>query len=302
LTGTPLENRLDELASLCEFLEPWRTGQPPRRLSPGRELLRLHATLQLRRKKAAVAADLPDRTIIDVDIELTDEQRSTYDRAEREGVVYLRSLGRDLRIEHVLELITRLKQICNICPRTEESAKLLDLEDRVDELLQEGHRALIFSQYADDRFGAQAIARRLARFRPHLLTGALTPDERDRVVSGFKRESGAGLLILTLQVGGHGLNLQEASYVFHFDRWWNPAVERQAEDRAHRIGQTLPVTIYRYLAHDTIEERIAEILRGKQALFDAFVEDVSIDVPASLSRDELLQLFDLGPRSAPRTR
>jgi len=100
--------------------------------------------------------------------------------------------------------------------------------------------------------------------------------------------------VLSLRAGGQGLNLIDASYVFHFDRWWNPAVERQAEDRSHRMGQTLPVTVYAYRCLDTIEDRIDAILRAKQALFDELVDGVSLDLTRLMTRDELLGLFSLG--------
>src|SRR3970040_427932 len=107
------------------------------------------------------------------------------------------------------------------------------------------------------------------------------------------------VLVLSLRAGGQGRNLQEASYVFHFDRWWNPAVENQAEDRSHRLGQTSPVTVYKYVCENTIEERIDGVLRDKQALFDQLVDDVSIDLKKHLSADELFGLFGLEP--APST-
>lgn len=301
LTGTPLENAIDDLASICEFLTPWREGEPPTVLPAGPPLLERHASLQLRRRKADVLAQLPPKTVVEIPLRLAPAQQASYMRAEREGVVRLRELGRDVRIAHVLELIQRLKQICNVCPASGCSAKLDDLGARLETLSAEGHRALVFSQYVREPYGVRAIARRLARFRPLVYTGGLPPAERDRVVARFKTTPGSKALVLSLRAGGQGLNLQEASYVFHFDRWWNPAVERQAEDRSHRLGQHAPVTVYKYVCEDTIEERIDGILRAKQALFDEIVDDVSIDLRARLSREELFRLFDLEPPRPPRS-
>lgn len=294
LTGTPLENSVDELASVCEFLTPWEEGAELPRLAPGPELLALHSTIQLRRKKRDVLPELPSKTVAEIALGLTPAQRDSYLRAEREGVLRLRELGRDVRIAHVLELIMRLKQICNFCPATGESAKLADLESRLEVLAEEGHRALVFSQFVQP-YGVQEIARRLHRFQPLVYTGDQTAWERDRVIATFKWRTEHKALVLSLRAGGQGLNLQDASYVFHFDRWWNPAVERQAEDRTHRLGQTVPVTVYKYVCEGTIEERIDEILRQKQALFDGLVDDVSIDLRRHLTGEELFGLFGMEP-------
>nr|MBA2244778.1 DEAD/DEAH box helicase [Gemmatimonadota bacterium] len=302
LTGTPLENRVEELASICEFLTPGQEEQSLPRLLPGRELTALHATLQLRRKKSDVLPQLPPKSVVEIPLQLSPSQWESYQRAEREGVVWLQDLGRAARVTHVFELIMRLKQLCNFCPRTGESAKLADLEERLDTLADEGHKALIFSQYADDRYGVRALARRLARFQPLAYTGDLSPIARDRAITAFKQRPESRALILSLAAGGQGLNLQEASYVFHFDRWWNPASERQAEDRAHRLGQTSPVTVYKYICEGTIEERIAASLRNKQALFDQLVDDVSIDLGQHLTQDELFGLFGLAPPPASSAR
>lgn len=297
LTGTPLENRIDELASVCEFLAPWRDGDPVLRLEAGTELLERHAALQLRRRKADVLPQLPSKTIIDVPLSLTREQRAAYERAEREGVLYLRRLGRAVTITHILELIVRLKQICNADPATGASAKLDDLEERIETLRAEGHSALVFSQFVEDH-GVAAIAQRLRRFAPLTYTGAQSAEERDAVVGRFRSAAAGAVLIVSLRAGGTGLDLPEASYVVHFDRWWNPAVERQAEDRAHRIGTRVPVTVYRYVTEGTIEERIDAVLRGKQALFDAVVDRVSLDLESVLTAQELFHLFQLDTPSA----
>ena len=295
LTGTPLENSPDDLASVLEFATPLLPPFVPVRLAPGPELSQVHAELQLRRRKRDVLGDLPPKLLSDVTVALTDSQRESYDRAEREGVIELHRKGEAVTVQNVLDLIVRLKQICNFCPVSGQSAKLDDLLPRLEELRADRLRALVFSQFADSTFGAAAIAYRLRAFRPLLYTGAMTPTQRDAVVSEFRENSEYRVLVLSLRAGGQGLNLQDASYVFHFDRWWNPAVERQAEDRSHRLGQTLPVNVYRYICEGTVEERIAEVLRDKQLLFDQMVDDVSLDLRGTLNAEELFGLFGLTP-------
>ena len=204
-----------------------------------------------------------------------------------------------MRIRHVLELITRLKQICNADPETGESAKLDDVRTRLDTLGRQGNRALIFSQYTDEIFGVGAIVRAIDDFHPLAFTGDMSSQERDRVVQLFKTDDSHQALVLSLRAGGLGLNLQEASYVFHVDRWWNPAIERQAEDRSHRYGQVVPVHVFKYTCNGTIEEHIEAILEGKQQLFDELIDDVSVDVGGRLTSEELFGLFGLeAPRRA----
>lgn len=293
LTGTPLENNLDELASVLEAVTPLAAGESPPRLGPGPALHARHKNLQLRRRKADVLPELPPKLNSRVPLALEGPQRESYDRAEREGVIFLREKGTAVRIEHVLELIVRLKQICNFCPRTGRSAKLDDLRHRLGTLVSEGHRALVFSQFVDDRFGVHAVARGLRAFEPMEFTGKLDTAARDACIREFKARPHRKALVLSLRAGGLGLNLQEASYVFHFDRWWNPAVEQQAEDRAHRLGQSVVVNVYHYICENTIEEKIDQILASKRLLFDEHVDGVSIDVPKVLTPDELFGLFGL---------
>ena len=273
------------------------------RYAPGRRLRDRHRELQLRRRKQDVLTQLPPKQVIEIQLELPPGQRATYDRAEHEGVLELRSKGETLRIQHVLELIMRLKQVCNFDPSSGESAKLTEIEERLDTLVAEGHRALLFSQYTNDMFGVAAIAERLARFQPLTFTGSLSGGQRDRVIQSFKADDRHKALVLSLMSGGVGLNLQEASYVFHVDRWWNPASERQAEDRSHRMGQAVPVTVFKYTCQNTIEERIQEVLSAKQQLFDELVDDVSVDLGARLTADEVFGLFGMqAPATSPPSR
>ncbi len=293
LTGTPLENTEDDLASILEFVAPLKEGEDPQRLTPGPKLREWHKGLQVRRKKADVLPQLPAKIVSQIALQLEGSQRESYERAEKEGVIQLREMGETVRVENVLELIMRLKQICNFCPATGQSVKLEDIRERLSTLTSEGYRALIFSQFTESKYGVRAIGSALESFRPLLYTGDLSPSQKDATIKEFKENPAREVLVLSLRAGGQGLNLQEASYVFLFDRWWNPATEHQAEDRSHRLGQTVSVNVYKYTCEDTIEERIDQILQKKQLLFDELVDDVSIDLKSKLTSEELFGLFGL---------
>lgn len=284
LTGTPLENRLDDLLSILEFVVPGRFD--PAQKAAG--LRRLLGEVQLRRHRRDVLKDLPPKYGATVFLELGDDQRAAYRRAETEGLMRLHALGRDLRIIHVLELILRLKQICNFSPEGGQSTKLTDLRGRLESVVAAGEKALVFSQFVEEPFGARRIARDLAEFRPLVYSGDLDGAARTAVIAEFDRAPGRHVLILSLKAGGVGLNLTTASHVFHFDRWWNPAVETQAEDRVHRIGQNRDVHVQAYIVADSIEERIQTILSEKRALFSDVIDGVDAGTLRRLDLDTLL--------------
>ena len=285
LSGTPLENRLDDLVSILNFVAPGRFDR--RSMMVG--LRGLLARMLLRRRRSEVMPELPTKTRFHIALPLLASQRSAYDIAEREGIVWLRSMGDNIRVSHVLELILRLKQICNAHPETGASAKLDDLARRVDDITATGEKALVFSQFVSEPFGVMEVAHRLRGLRPLTLTGRQDVAERARVLGEFAADPARRVLVLSLRAGGVGLNLTAASVVFLLDHWWTPSAGAQAEDRAHRKGQLLPVQVFSYLTPDTIETRIAEIIARKQGLFDAFVDGVDMPGLARLELSDLLE-------------
>jgi SNF2 family DNA or RNA helicase len=291
LTGTPIENRPDDLINLFAFIDPDRV--PPD--APAKDLPGLTGDCILRRVKEDVLADMPPKVVQDVALELTPAQRESYNLAESEGVIRLNELGDTITIQHVFELVMRLKQICNFDTLTGESAKLEQLVADIAEVAESGRKAIVFSQWVRP---LEEMASALAPFGAMLLHGKVPPPERVPVLDRFRADADKHVLLVSYGTGSVGLNLQFANYVFLFDRWWNPAVEDQAINRAHRIGQTETVFVKRFVMRETIEDRIADVLERKRRLFEELIGSNGPPAPLGLSQEEIFGLFDI--RARPR--
>ena len=297
MTGTPVENRLAELWAIVDFANPGLLGPfsgfreryavPVERWGDdgaARRLRALVAPFLLRRVKTdpAVAADLPPKREAIVACTLTREQATLYQAAvdrvfDEEG---LAAEGIDRRGQ-ILALLTALKQICNhpaqylgeTGPLAGRSGKLARTEEMLAEIVAAGDRALVFTQYR--RMGellSRHLSARLGLPDVPFLHGGVPRQARDAMVTAFQTDPDSSpILLVSIKAGGAGLNLTAATHVIHYDRWWNPAVEDQATDRAYRIGQTRSVAVHKLVAAGTLEERIAELLERKRALADAVV-------------------------------
>ena len=292
LTGTPIENSPDDLVGIFEFLSPGylRPGMPLRRMA---ELVGDH---MLRRTKELVQPDMPPKLYRDAELDLTPEQRATYEIAENEGVMRLSEMGEEITIQHVFELVLRLKQICNFDPATGASSKLERLEADLEEVAASGKKAIVFSQWTNT---IEAIRERLARFHPLEYHGKIPSNKRDAVLQAFKEDRRHSVILMSYGAGSVGLNLQFCEYVFLFDRWWNPAIEDQAINRAHRIGAKGAVTVTRMLVMETIEERINEVLEHKREMFNAIFSETGAPSSTGLTHDEIFGLFKLHTPKGP---
>ena len=286
LTGTPVENSPEDLVGIFEFVAP---GHLSADMKP-RTMGRAAGDYVLRRTKDKVLTDLPPKLFRDAELELTPEQRHTYQLAEDEGVLRLTEMGEAATIQHVFELVLRLKQICNFDPATGESAKLERLSADLDEVAASGQKAIVFSQWVGS---LKTLGRRLRRFGTLEYHGQIPSRKRDAVIEQFRDDPKRHVLLISYGAGGVGLNLQFAGYVFLFDRWWNPAVEDQAINRAHRIGAAGPVTVCRFLTLDTIEQRINQILEEKREIFDTIFSDTAPHLHSGLTQQEIFGLFKL---------
>jgi SNF2 family DNA or RNA helicase len=304
LSGTPVENRLDELWSQLHFTNPGLLGgrsdfrdhfsEPIRAGQPGvaAQLRRKIAPFLLRRNKETVAPELPPRTDSVLYCDLSPEERELYNAvyaSTQQQVIEL--LKRGGGVMQALEALLRLRQAsCHsgLLPgqTAQTSAKFERLLTALEHAHADGHKVLVFSQWT----------RLLDLLEPHLGQAGIrfcrldgNTRDREKVVREFQEPNGPETMLLSLKAGGTGLNLTAADHVFLLDLWWNPAVEQQAADRAHRIGQNRPVFVNRLVARDTVEERILKLQAHKRDLADAALGEA--DQAAGLTREDLLELL-----------
>jgi SNF2 family DNA or RNA helicase len=308
LTGTPLENRLLDLWSIVDFIQPSYLGtqeqfteiyeprgenaESAQRIARKRLSAKLRPLL-LRRLKRHVAKDLPDRIEQRRDCELSEEQRKLYLaelRRSREQVMKtVAEKGVNRSQMHVLAALTRLRQICchpRLVGNDAVSGKTETLFELLDSLVAEGQKVLVFSQFVQmlELLSGECAQRQIPT---HILTGQTK--NRQEVVNAFQNDPNAGVFLLSLRAAGTGLNLTTASYVVLYDPWWNPAVEAQAIDRSHRIGQTRTVNAYRLISPGTVEEKIWELQQSKaQTISDVLGEE---GFARSLTKADLDYLF-----------
>ncbi|MBL8797960.1 MAG: hypothetical protein JNM56_28945 [Planctomycetia bacterium] len=291
LTGTPVENRPEDLVNLFAFVDPERIPSD----TPPRQLARLTSDCILRRTTDKVLTEMPPKIIRDTYLELTPAQRESYAMAEKEGVIRLNNLGDTITVQHVFELVMRLKQICNFDPVTGDSAKLERMQADMVEVAESGKKAIVFSQWVEP---LEAIAKALKDLGPLQYHGRIPHPERQPILDQFRNDPKKHVLLMSYGTGSVGLNLQFSNYVFLFDRWWNPAIEDQAIKRAHRLGQKEPVFVTRFVVQDSIEGRIAAVLDKKRELFNELLEQNGPPVQLGLSQDEIFGLFDIRQRAA----
>jgi SNF2 family DNA or RNA helicase len=295
LTGTPVENRLQELWSILDFLNPGYLGSkqffqrrfamPIEKYGDTASLAQLRSLVQpfiLRRLKSDrdIIQDLPDKQEMTVFCGLTADQAALYQQVVEQSLADIESAEGLQRRGMILALLIKLKQICNhpaqylkqATLEQHNSAKLLRLEEMLEEVLAEGDRALIFTQFAEwGKLLKPYLEKQLGR-EIFFLYGSSSKKQREEMIDRFQHDpQGPPIMILSLKAGGVGLNLTRANHVFHFDRWWNPAVENQATDRVFRIGQTRNVQVHKFVCTGTLEEKIHDMIESKKQLAEQVV-------------------------------
>jgi len=321
LTGTPVENRLMDMWSLFHFLTPGYLGnkagfrktyelpiQRNRDPVKTKQLQKLVRPFILRRMKTdpGIIDDLPAKVEQKVYCSLTREQALLYEAAVKEVEQQLESVEGIKRKGIMLSTLTRLKQICNHPNQflqdgsafdQARSHKLLRLNEMVEEALAESSSMLVFTQFVELGDQLEEFLRDHHHCPVHYLHGGTSRKNRERMIDSFQDENTpAGVFILSLKAGGVGITLTQANHVFHFDRWWNPAVENQATDRAYRIGQKQSVFVHKMITLGTLEEKIDQMIEDKHALADSIVESDE-NWLTEIDNDRFRQLISLNRKA-----
>jgi non-specific serine/threonine protein kinase len=316
LTGTPVENRLGDLWSIFDFLNPGLLGtakqftQYTKRLDAGgygplRELIRPYVLRRLKTDRAVIA-DLPDKNELSAYCPLSRRQAALYQEAVDDLARGLREREGIERRGVVLASLVRLKQICNHPSqwlgdgdwREADSGKLQRVRELAEVIAAKQDKLLVFTQF---REMTDPLARFLTEVfgqRGHVLHGGTPVGQRQALVESFQQDDMVPFMVLSLKAGGTGLNLTAASHVVHFDRWWNPSVENQATDRAFRIGQKKNVLVHKFVCRGTVEERIDRMIAAKQKLSDELLTAGAEAALTEMSNQELLSMVSLDMSSA----
>jgi len=320
LTGTPVENRLGDLWSIFDFLNPGLLGsskeftglvkrlaeRPHNPYAPLRELVRPYILRRLKTDKTVIS-DLPDKTEVKAFCQLSRKQAALYEQAVKELAKQLETTDQGIeRKGVVLSFLMRFKQICNHPSQwlgdgawaEEDSGKWARLRDIAEVIAARQEKALVFTQFRE-------VTAPLAAFlgsvfgRPGIVLHGETPvRSRQELVRRFQEDENVGFFVLSLKAGGSGLNLTAASHVVHFDRWWNPAVENQATDRAFRIGQKKNVLVHKFVCRGTVEEKIDELIESKRQLSRDLLEGGAEIALTEMKDEELLKLVALDIKTA----
>jgi superfamily II DNA or RNA helicase len=319
LTGTPVENRASDLWSIFDFLNPGLLGSASEfrnflrareksehvDYGPLRAVTRPYILRRLKTDKRVIA-DLPDKTEVRAWCSLTKEQAALYQKSVTELAELLENAEGIQRRGMILAFLMRFKQICNhpsqwlndAAYAPEASGKFGRLRELAEEIAERQEKALVFTQFREITDPLAAFLTGLFQRPGLVLHGGTSVPQRRKMVESFQRDDGPPFFLLTVKAGGSGLNLTQAAHVIHFDRWWNPAVENQATDRAFRIGQKRNVLVHKFVCRGTIEERIDQVIEDKKSLSAELLEGGGEKLLTEMSNDELLRFVALDLKRA----
>ena len=284
LTGTPIENKKGDLISIFDFLDPGY-------LNVDLTKLQIHNLIKknfLRRMKKEVLKDLPEVIEQEIFLDLSSKQLMSYNQE----LMDFRSNIQNFTQGNILALIGKLKQICNFDPVSEESVKYDFIESIIDDIKSGNLKVLIFSQYVKTLKWFKGNIKDIKGLETILFHGLMSEKDRNKALKQFKESGLPCIFLISLKAGGIGINLPEADIVILFDRWWNPAIESQAIDRANRFGRKKGLHVIKFLIKDTIEEKIDEILKNKKILFKKYIEE-AISIPPPSILNEIINYLNI---------